>query len=120
MTEFEKVEFTAGAGEAKALADAFAATKKFKAEVQSGKDQAIVMNVSQNAFTLGTDPQVTNEDYSNGFVAVEPYEFNTICVDTEETAVHILMQSFMKRIFGVGSLTQGVVAEKHTVDLKPE
>lgn len=59
-----------------------------------------------------------NEDYSNGFVAVEPYEFNTICVDTEETAVHILMQSFMKRIFGVGSLTQGVVAEKHTVDLE--
>jgi len=115
VTEFEKVEFTAGAGEAKALADAFAATKKFKAEVQSGKDQAIVMNVSQNAFTPGTDPQVTNEDYSNGFVAVEPYEFNTICVDTEETAVHILMQSFMKRIFGVGSLTQGVVAEKHTV-----
>ena len=111
MTEFEKVEFTAGAGEAKALADAFAATKKFKAEVQSGKDQAIVMNVSQNAFTPGTDPQVTNEDYSNGFVAVEPYEFNTICVDTEETAVHILMQSFMKRIFGVGSPTQGVVAE---------
>lgn len=84
MTEFEKVEFTAGAGEAKALADAFAATKKFKAEVQSGKDQAIVMNVSQNAFTPGTDPQVTNEDYSNGFVAVEPYEFNTICVDTEK------------------------------------
>ena len=118
VTEFEKVEFTAGAGEAKALADAFAATKKFKAEVQSGKDQAIVMNVSQNAFTPGTDPQVTNEDYSNGFVAVEPYEFNTICVDTEETAVHILMQSFMKRIFGVGSLTQGVVAEKHTVDLE--
>lgn len=118
VTEFEKVEFTAGAGEAKALADAFAATKKFKAEVQSGKDQEIVMNVSQNAFTPGTDPQVTNEDYSNGFVAVEPYEFNTICVDTEETAVHILMQSFMKRIFGVGSLTQGVVAEKHTVDLE--
>ena len=28
------------------------------------------------------------------------------------------MQSFMKRIFGVGSLTQGVVAEKHTVDLE--
>lgn len=57
-----------------------------------------MMNVSQNAFTAGTDPQVANEDYSNGFVAIEPYEFNTICVDTEETAVHILMQSFIKRI----------------------
>lgn len=118
VTEFEKVEFAAGAGEAKALAEAFTATKKFKAEVVSGKNQAIVMNVSQNAFIAGTDPQVANEDYSNGFVAVEPYEFNTICVDTEETAVHILMQSFIKRIFNVGSLTQGVVAEKHTVDLE--
>ena len=28
------------------------------------------------------------------------------------------MQSFIKRIFNVGSLTQGVVAEKHTVDLE--
>lgn len=118
VTEFEKVEFAAGAGEAKALADAFAATKKFKAEVVAGKDQSIVMNVLQNAFTTGTDPQVTNEDYSNGFVAVEPYEFNTICVDTEETAVHILMQSFINRIFNVGSLAQGVVAEKHTIDLE--
>ena len=47
----------------------------------------------------GTDPQVTNGDYSNAFKQVEAYEFNTICVDTEDTSVHLLLQSFINRIF---------------------
>lgn len=116
-TEFEKVEFNAGEGEAKALADALAASKNFKAEVKAGSDSKVLAVVSQSPFTKGTNPQVTNGDYSNAFAQVEPYEFNTICLDTEETAVHLLLQSFMSRIFDAGSLTQAVVAEKHTVDL---
>lgn len=74
--------------------------------------------MSQSQFTKGTDPQVTNGDYSNAFKQVEAYEFNTICVDTEDTSVHLLLQSFINRIFDAASLTQAVVAEKHTVDLE--
>ena len=55
---------------------------------------------------------------SNAFKQVEAYEFNTICVDTEDTSVHLLLQSFINRIFDAASLTQAVVAEKHTVDLE--
>lgn len=116
-TEFEKVEFKAGTGEAKALADALAASKNFRAEVKTGSDSKVLKNVSQSPFTRGTNPQVATGDYSNAFVQVEPYEFNTICLDTEETAVHLLLQSFMNRIFDAGSLTQAVVAERHTIDL---
>lgn len=116
--EFEKVEFAAGEGEAKALADAMAVSKNFTAELKEGKESAQFTTVSQSAFTKGSNPQATAEDYSNAFAQVEPYEFNTICLDTEEPEIHLLLQSFLNRIFDAGSLAQAVVAEKHTVDLE--
>ncbi len=117
-TEFEKLEFAAGEGEAAALAEALASSPNFKAEVKEGKETAILAVVSQSTFTAGTNPEVTIGDYSNAFAEIEPYEFNTICLDTEDTEIHLLLQSFISRIFDAGSLTQAVVAEKHTVDLE--
>lgn len=116
-TEFEKIEFAAGEGEAKALVEALSSSRNFKAELKDGKDTAVLPAVSQSVFTKGTNPQVTTEDYSNAFVQIEPYEFNTVCLDTEDTQIHMLLQSFVNRIFDAGSLAQAVVAEKHTVDL---
>ena len=116
--EFEKFEFTAGAGETKALADVLASSNGFKAEVAEGKGEKTLLNVSQSIFEKGTNPTVTNEDYSNAFAAIEPYEFNTICLDTEEPAVHLLLQAFLSRIFEAASLGMAVVAEKHTVELE--
>lgn len=117
-TEFEKVEFVSGEGEAKALVDALSSSKNFKAELKEGKESALLEIVSQSAFTKGTNPQTTTGDYSNAFAQVEPYEFNTICLDTEDTEIHLLLQSFVNRIFDAGSLAQAVVAEKHTVELE--
>lgn len=117
-TEFEKVEFVSGEGEAKALVEALASSKNFKAELKEGKESALLEIVSQSAFTKGTNPQTTTGDYSNAFAQVEPYEFNTICLDTEDTEIHLLLQSFVNRIFDAGSLAQAVVAEKHTVELE--
>lgn len=117
-TEFEKVEFVSGEGEAKALVDALASSKNFKAELKEGKESALLEIVSQSAFTKGTNPQTTTGDYSNAFAQVEPYEFNTICLDTEDTEIHLLLQSFVNRIFDAGSLAQAVVAEKHTMELE--
>lgn len=117
-TEFEKVEFVSGEGEAKALADALASSKNFNAELKAGKESALLEMVSQSVFIKGTNPQTTMGDYSNAFAQVEPYEFNTICLDTEDTEIHLLLQSFVNRIFDAGSLAQAVVAEKHTVELE--
>lgn len=116
--EFEKVEFASGEGEAKALVDALATSKNFKAELKAGKESVQLSTISQSAFTKGTNPQTTTGDYSNAFAQIEPYEFNTICLDTEDTAIHLLLQSFLNRIFDAGSLAQAVVAEKHTVELE--
>lgn len=116
--EFEKVEFPSGEGEAGALAVALASSKNFKVELNEGKERAALADVSQGAFTKGSNPQVTAGDYSNAFAQIEPFEFNTVCLDTEDTEIHFLLQSFLKRIFDAGSLAQAVVAEKHTVDLE--
>lgn len=64
-TEFEKLEFAAGEGEAKALVEAFAASKKFKAQLKPDKEKKVLKNVSQSSFTAGTDPQTNTSDYSN-------------------------------------------------------
>lgn len=116
-TEFEKVEFTAGEREASALVEAFAASKNFKAQLKDGKESAIMLNVSQSVFQRGTNPQTKTEDYSNAFSEIESFECNSICVDTEDPAIHLLLLSFIKRVFNTGLLIQAVVAEKHTVDL---
>lgn len=116
-TEFEKLEFVAGEGETKALVEAFATSKKFKAQLKPDKEKKVLKNVSQSSFITGTDPQTNTSDYSNAFAVVEPYDFNTICVDTEETAVHLLLQAFVNRVFNAGILGISVVAEKHTVGL---
>ena len=72
----------------------------------------------RSAFTKGSNPQTTAGDYSNAFAQIEPYEFNTVCLDTEDTEIHLLLQSFLNRIFDAGSLAQAVVAEAHTVPLE--
>ncbi len=118
IKEFEKVEFAAGEGEAAALVQAMSSSKNFKVQVVSGQEKAELQNVSQGMFTGGTNPAVTAEDYSEAFVQVEAFDFNTICVDTEDTAVHLLLAEFINRIFDTGLLVQAVVAEKHTIDLE--
>lgn len=114
--EFEKVSFLKGEDEVAALVEAFASSANFKVE-KVGEATGKLATITQEAMTVGTDPVSTVQDYSNGFTALEPYYMNTICVDTEDTAVHGLLDSFLDRIFDMGQMSIGVVAEKRTVDL---
>lgn len=116
-TQFEKVEFASGDGEAQALADAMAGSKNFIAAVESGAGGKALMNVSQSIFTAGSDPTATVTDYASGAKQVKAHEINTLCVDTEDTAVHALIQSFVNSEWDNGNFIMAVVAEKHTVDL---
>lgn len=118
VTVVEKVEFASGDGEAGELALVLANSKYFDVQLLDGKDTAQLATITQSAFTKGTNPDTTVDDYSNAFAQVEPYEFNTICVDTEDLEIHLLLQSFVSRIYDAGYLVQAVVAENHTVDLE--
>ena len=116
--EFERYTFQAGENEAASLAAALKASSNFSAKVAEGKEGSSVSNVVQAALQGGADPDITVNDYSAAFALAEPYIFNTICVDTEDTAVHSLLYSFVNRIFDNGSLAQAVIAEKNSVPLE--
>ncbi len=116
--EIEKVTFTAGEGEIQALAEAVAATDNFVAEVVKGKEKSQLMNVSQQEFVAGQDPEITMDSYTEAFTILESYVYNTICVDTEDYAVHLMLQSYINRIFENGSFVQAVVAENDKTDIK--
>ncbi len=116
--EFEKLEFAAGEGEAERLVSALNAMEHFHGELKEGKEKALLAAVSQEPFAGGSNPQVTAEDYSNGFAQTEAWEFNTICVDTEDQEIHLLLAAFVNRMFEEGLPVQVVVAENHTVPLE--
>ncbi len=116
--EFEKLEFAAGEGEAERLVSALNAMEHFHGELTEGKEKALLAAVSQEPFAGGSNPQVTAEDYSNGFAQTEAWEFNTICVDTEDQEIHLLLAAFVNRMFEEGLPVQAVVAENHTVPLE--
>ncbi len=52
-------------------------------KVEQYQGNAAVAEVGQTDFPTGTNPTVTNADYSNAFTLLEPYVFNTICIDTK-------------------------------------
>lgn len=116
VKEFEKVEFAKGGDEAGALTAAFSNSNNFIVEKEADASGALAA-VSQAAFTFGTNPTAEAEDYSNGLAAIEMYSANTICVDTEDSAVHALLEGYINRIFQNGQLTQGVIAEKKELPL---
>lgn len=115
-TEFEKIEFDAGTDEARNLVNAFQQSENFTAQLLAGETGAsVVKEVSQEAFTAGTDPQTTTSDYSDAFAQLESYEMNTLCVDTNDTAVHLLLFSFVTRVYEAGQFVIGVIGEPSTV-----
>lgn len=116
-TEFERVNFAKGDDEVAALVEAFSKSKNFVAEGQESAE-GVITNASQVAFTAGENPVTATGDYSKAFTEVEKYFFNTICVDTEDTAVHALLAAFLERIYEEGQFGIGVVAEKTTKDLE--
>ena len=117
-TEFESIEFDAGENEAANLIKAFQQSRNFTAQLlDEEKASSKVAAISQGAFSAGTDPETTVSDYSNAFTELESYEFNTLCVDTNDVGVHLLMHSFINRVYDAGQFIMGVVAESSDVSL---
>ena len=118
-TEFEKVTFAKGStgiGEPAALVAAFANSSNFTAsKVADGSK--IIKAVTQAAFTSGTNPTTTTGDYSTALNILEAGKFNVLCVDTEDTAIHALVASFIDRIYETGALPIACIAETKTITL---
>lgn len=73
--------------------------------------------VGNGTITAGTNPTVTNESYSAGFIKLEPYRWNTICVDKNDVAVHQLLVAYMNRVYQDGKMAFAVVGEPTSVEI---
>lgn len=115
--EYEKINFEIGDDEVASLVKAFEKSKNFTAKAGEGATGKMT-DVNQKVFTAGTNPTATAGDYSRALTEIEKHYFNTVCVDTEDKAVHELLSAFLDRIYDAGQFGIGVVAEKHTLDLE--
>jgi Phage tail sheath protein. len=113
----ETLTFEKGAKEIVALVAAFSKSVHFNAVKLIEGNDGEFQNVAQQKFTKGTNPTVTTGSYSEGLLVLESEKYNTICVDTEDQAVHILLASYLDRIYDAGQFGMGVVAEKEDVTL---
>lgn len=73
--------------------------------------------VASGGLAGGTNPTVTNEDYSKAFAALEPFYYNTIAldVDDEDLTLSTLLTEYLNNAYKMGKLGIAVVGEKTTV-----
>lgn len=110
-SEFAKATFAAGEAEADALVKAVnSSISDFIAVKENGGDGSVA-DVTQFAFEKGTNPTVTTAEYSAGFNVLEAYDWNCMCVDTEDPTVHILISAFLDRIYAAGAFPMACVSE---------
>lgn len=116
--ELMKVSFAKGTAEADALVSAVNAVEDGIVTAAKVADAAELAAVTQSAFTGGTSPEVTSADYSTAFELLETQAFNTVCVDSDDNAVHELLHSFIIRAGDAGLLAMAVTADPHSVELE--
>lgn len=92
------------------------ATKEFGAKAEP-KAAGKIAIITQESMTGGTNPQVTTKDYSNGLSALEATAFNCLAVDSDDVAVHALVNAFLTRTYVAGAYPMACVAENKDVDL---
>ena len=72
-------------------------------------------DVTKSSLTGGADPTVNTTAYADGLEAANTEVFDTICVDTNDTAVHAVLAAFVERIYKEGDYPITVISEPKTV-----
>ena len=117
--ELTKVTFPKGAAEAQAVVDAMNANPEAVVVAQHlDAGNGALEALSQKAFTTaGTSPTIAATDYSDAFTVLEADAWNTLCVDSSDTAIHALVKSFITRVTNAGQMAQAVIGEPISVPL---
>ncbi len=117
--QLEKLVFPASeSGEVDALVAAGAVSQYFTfTKVAGYAGTGVVALVAEKDFTAGTNPTYTNENYAQALTLLEAARWNTLCLDTVETAVHALVAPYMNRLYQNGKLGFAVLGEPVSVDL---
>ena len=117
-TELCTVAFAKGnAGEVDALVAAINASDS--AVVTASKVAAgngLLASVTQSVFTTaGVSPTYANTDYDAAFALLEAVTWNILCVDTDASAVHTLVRTFINRANDSGLMTMAAIGEPTSV-----
>ncbi len=104
-----------GDGEPAALTAAVNAGNDWLTATKSADGNKTLAAVSATALTGGANPTITTTDYSAAFALIEAVQFNVICVDTEDVAVHALVDVFIDRIWDDGKLGLYVIGEPTSI-----
>jgi len=115
VLETRKID--AGTGEVDAFVEAFADSSYINARKDAAGNGTLA-EVSQTVLTGGVDPVVTNAAYSNAFDIANSETFDVLCVDTDATDVHALVQAFVDRIYQGGDFPMAVISEPKSVSLE--
>lgn len=96
-----------------------AATANSKYVTITGEAATVsALAVASGALTGGTNPTVTNEDYSKAFAAMETTYYNVIALDVdddESMTLSRLLKEYMNGAFNMGKLGHYVVGQKTTI-----
>ena len=117
-TELFSIAFAKGDAEVDAIVAAIngASDSPVTAE-KAAAGSGTLAAVAQAAFTTaGVSPTITSTSYDNAFSLLEAVYWNTICVDSEDAAVHTLVKAFIDRANDQGTMGIAVIGEPTSVD----
>ena len=69
---------------------------------------------AETPMTEGTNPTVKTGDYSTALTALEPYRWNSLCLNTVDAAVHELVAAYMTRVYQDGKTGFAVLGSQIT------
>lgn len=112
----QTIVFAKGSGEPQALVDAVTASNSpYIKATKTAEGSGVLASVTQQSLTGGQDPTVNGESYSEGLSAIEAIDWNVLAVDTEDTATHAVVQTYIDRVRNEGKRVLGVVGEPTSV-----
>ena len=114
-TRLESFRFAAGTAEVDGIVAALAGSQ-FVTATKAAAGTGTLADTNQAPFTAGTNPTVNTAAYSAALSAAESEEWDIICVDTNDTAVHALVQSFVDRVYTAGLYPMAIIGEPGTVE----
>ena len=115
-TTMERFSFDTptGADQVAALMGAVAGSRFFTLEKLADSTEPLEV-VDQAPITPGTDPVINVAAYSAAFEALEAFRWNVLAIDTDDTAVQMVMQMYLNRVLNGGKFVMGVIGVPNTV-----
>lgn len=117
-TEFAKVSFAADGAEADGLVKAINDNLDDFVALKIAAGNGTLATITQATMTAGTDPTVVTAAYSTALDTLYTAHGNCLCVDTEDTAVHALVQVWVNKVYSNGGYVTACLSEPKSVSLE--